>query len=109
MDKDVEKYISLAEIAYKSGNTLRAVTYAQKAISAGANRSQSVALKIFIARCQSKTGNFNESNRIYRTLLDEKNYLPPVIMGLLYNNFKTSGINTNKLSGNLGLIKLYVR
>ena len=106
---EVEKFISLAEMAYKSGNTIKAIVYAKSAIISGASHSQTTALRIFIARCHSKIGNFDESNRVYRALLDEKNYLPPVIMGLLYNNFKSSEINTRKISNNLGLMKLYVR
>jgi len=109
MNEDVEMYISLAEIAYKSGNTQKAVTYAESAIRSQANHSQSIALRIFIARCYSKMEKFDESNKTYRALLDENNYLPPVIMGLLYNNFKTNGINAKKISNNLGLIKLYVK
>jgi len=109
MNEDVEMYISLAEIAYKSGNTAKAIVYAESAIESGADYSKSVALRIFTARCLSKLGKYDESNKIYRTLINENNYIPPVIMGLLYNNFKTSEINAKKISRNLGLIKLYVR
>ena len=100
--KDVEKYISLAEIAYKSGNTARAIVHARAALRHDISPEKAISLRIFIARAYSKIGNFNESNKIYRALLNEKTYLPPVVMGLLYNNF-----NAKKIGMNLGLLKTW--
>lgn len=90
---DVEKYISLAEIAYKSGNVARAVIHARSALRRDISHEKAVALRIFIARAYSKLGKIDESNKIYRALLNEKNYLPPVVMGLVFNNFN----NTDKV------------
>ena len=105
---DVENYISLAEIDYKSGNFSRAIRHAERAIETRPNPEQKTALQIFIARTHSKLGNISESNKIYRELLTEKNYLPPVIMGLLYNNFKSKNGEAVKMGRNLGLIKIFV-
>jgi len=117
---DVEKWICRAEIAYKSGNIKSAIRYAQNALrvitrnASDASKAfaeseiaipRLTALQIFIARAYSKLGKFRESNAIYRKLINEKNYLPPVIMGLLYNNFQ----NPQKTNRNLGLIKMFVR
>ena len=106
---DVEKCISLAEIAYKSGNIAKSVVHAKAGLKCDISPEKSVALRIFIARAYSKLGKINESNSVYRALLNEKNYLPPIVMGLLYNNFKAKDINTKKISSNLGLMKIWVR
>lgn len=105
---ELEKYLSRAEIAYKSGQVLSAIKNARKAIKICSDESKKTALQIFTARAYSKLGDYTTSNDIYRKLLNEKNYLPPVIMGLLYNSVKQNN-NIQKSSRNLGLIKLYVR
>lgn len=102
--KDVERLISLAEIAWKSGNARQAIIWAKAALREPTTAERAVALRIFIARAYAKLGRFAESNTIYRALLTEKNYIPPVIMGLLYNNFN----NPVKANGNVKLVKLYV-
>jgi len=109
---DAEKWICRAEIAYKSGQIKTAIRHAKRALAVIARKaapdkaiSKSIALQIFIARAYSKLGLLRESNAIYRKLVNEKNYLPPVIMGLLYNNFQS----LQKTNRNLGLIKIFVR
>ena len=104
-----ETLICRAEIAYKRGRVRDAILYARRALENCAEFGQRTALRIFIARAYSKIGKFNESNTVYRALLSENIYIPPVIMGLLYNNFKTNVISTQKMSRNLGLIKIFVR
>ena len=84
----VEKNISLAEIAYKSGNIAKAITHARSALKYDISPQMRTSLRIFIARAYSKMGKTHESNKVYRALLTEKNYLPPIVMGLLHNNFK---------------------
>ena len=109
---DIEKYISLAEITYKSGNIAQSVIHAKAALrcpSPALTPEMTTSLGIFIARAYSKLGRMDESNRIYRALLNEKTYLPPVIMGLLYNNLKTNKNNADKISKNIGLMKIYIR
>jgi len=109
----LEHWISRAEIAYKSGHVAQSIRYAKSAIRLAErehNRAGTVtALRIFIARAHSKLGQYHQSNVIYRQLINEQNYLPPVIMGLLYNSCKQGGGAAQKMSNNLGLIKIFVR
>jgi len=106
-----EIFISRAEIAYKSGNIKNAIKFAKRALSYTGHCEpfaaipRLTALQVFIARAYSKLGNYRESNAIYRKLLNEQNYLPPVIMGLLYNNFQ----NPRKTDNNIKLMKIFVR
>ena len=100
----VEKYISLSEIEYKSGNIATSIRHAQKALTLNPTQSQNTALRIFIARAYSKLGDITESNKLYRELLRDKIYLPPVIMGLLHNNLE----NTGKAQGQLNLMKIFI-
>jgi tetratricopeptide (TPR) repeat protein len=103
--QNVEKYISLAEIAFKSGDFKSAILNARTALCMSPSRNQSVALRVFIAKTLSKTGDFQKSNDLYRQLLREEIYLPPVIMGLIYNNFYVN----EKVQNNLKLMKIFVR
>jgi hypothetical protein len=107
VDKDgLEQYISSAEVAWKGGNTALAIHFARKALSHCRHEGKIIALKIFIARAHSKLKNYKASNAIYRALINEKIYLPPIILGLFYNNFKTASAEKQQL--NLNLIKLYL-
>lgn len=99
----VEKWVSLAEIEYKSGNISAALNYAKEGLAQTGEPEKITAFKIFIARCHAKIGNINESNQIYRELVKEKIYLPPVIMGLLYNNLH----NNQKAKNNLRLMRVF--
>jgi hypothetical protein len=98
-----EKYVALAEIEYKSGNIPAAIRHAQNGLRVAQKDEQIIAFKIFIARALSKIGKTAESNEIYRDLIRQKIYMPPVIMGLLYNNFK----NTEKVHGQMNLLKIF--
>ena len=98
-----EHFIARAEIAYKSGHIKSAVRWAKRAIEECDRCETESALKIFIARCYSKLGKYHESNVIYRRLIDGQNYLPPVIMGLLYNNIKIA----EKAKRTVAWLKLY--
>ena len=99
----LEHVICKAEIAYKSGRIQSAVTYACRALLYCESNSTKIALKIFMARAYSKLGCYDKSNTIYRDLLRQNIYMPPVIMGLLYNNIKTAPME--KLSLNIKLVK----
>jgi len=106
VDADFEYYISRAEIAYKRGQIKQAIRHARRAGSlCPASGPKYHAVEIFIARAYSRLGQFEQSNRIYRGLVDDKIYLPPVIMGLLYNNLK----NPNKSKRNIALFKVFTR
>jgi hypothetical protein len=103
----LETCISRAEIAWKSGHSARAIRHATRAIELCNDPRKTTALKIFIARAKSSLGKYAESNEIYRALIDENTYLPPIILGLLYNNFKTASLEKQKC--NINLIKLYLK
>jgi len=105
----VEQCICRAEIAYKSGRIKSAVGHAKRALKLCPGQEKAIALKIFVARAYSKLGRFSESNTLYRELITEQVYLPPVIMGLMYNNFKAKNPQTQKISRNLSLVKIFVR
>lgn len=100
----VERYISLAEIEYKSGNIATAIRHAENGLATATDPQQIIAFKIFIARAKSKLGKISESNEIYRDLIREKIYMPPVIMGLLHNNLQ----NPDKAKNNINLLKIFV-
>ena len=102
MDK-LESLISKAEIAYKSGKTTQAIAYGKRALECCECHAKAVALRVFIARCYSKLGCYDESNTIYRELLTEKVYIAPVVFGLFYNNFAPD--NIDKMNLNLVLVK----
>jgi len=102
-----ELLISRAEVAYKSGNTKGAVRYAKRALGETGDSAKAVALRIFIARALGKIGKIGESNAIYRQLLRENIYMPPVVMGLFYNNFKTTP--TDKMRLNMKFIRVLTK
>ena len=99
-------HVSAAEVFWKSGDTGAAIVAARDALDCEVSYEQSVALWIFIARAESKLGNYDESNKILRRLIDEKIYLPPVILTLFYNSLKTG--KTEKSLRNLDLVRLFV-
>ena len=101
-----EFHISRAEIAWKSGRVKAAIRSAKRALDICNSGEQRVALSVFLARAYAKIGDYSESNSIYRKLIDEKNYLPPVIMGLLYNSLASTPLS-EKVRRNLGLMKLW--
>ena len=101
---NLENYISRAEVAWKSGEVSVAIRNAREALKQCTDNSKAIALKIFLARACSKQRQFTKSNKIYRELISDKIYLPPVILGLLYNNFKKS----EKAKLNLRLMQIFV-
>ena len=104
MDVDkLESLISKAEIEYKRGDAAAAIRCAKKAVTCCGCRAKVIALRIFIARCYSKLGKFEESNKIYRNLLKERVYIAPVVFGIFYNNFSCTEAKKMKL--NLVLVK----
>jgi len=104
--KDVEGWVSCAEIAWKEGRTIEAVRSAKRALECCDDTERRIALRIFIARAYSKMGKYRESNIVYRALIKEDIYIPPVIMGLLYNSFRANDV---KIGRNVKLMKIFVR
>ena len=103
--KKLDVWICKAEIAYKGGNIKCAIKHANSALGVCADPAKEIALRIFIARAYSRLGCYDKSNTIYRELLRENAYIPLVIMGLLYNNFK----NPEKQKNSVRLMKLCLR
>ena len=100
----IDYFISEAEIYYKRGKITLALDSARIASSFFCGKN--VAVNLFIAKCYSRLGLVTLSNQVYRSLIDQKNFIPPMLLGLLYNNLGESG--AEKLERNIKLIKLYV-
>ena len=103
---NLDFHVSAAEVFWKTGDTSRAISHANEALALEITREQEISLWIFIARAHSKLGNFDESNKILRKLIDDKIYLPPVILTLFYNSLKTN--KPEKSARSLSLIKLFI-
>jgi len=99
-------HVSAAEVFYKSGDTAKAIECAREALALDISYEQSVALWIFVARAESKLGNYEDSNKILRRLIDEKVYLPPVILTLFYNSLKMN--KTEKAAKNMDLMRIFL-
>ena len=107
----IEYHLSRAEIFYKEQNIEQAIEDAQKALALCDNTESSkdekaISLRIFIARCYSKLGELDISNEVYRSLIDEKVYLPPVLLGLMHNNLSED--KHEKVKRNMTLVKIYL-
>ena len=103
----VEFYISKAELDYKAGRVSVSIDSARKALklcNSNKFREKSLSLRIFIARGLSRLRQIEASNSIYRSLIGEGVYLPPIIMGLMHNNLQSG--NSEKVKRNLHLVKL---
>ncbi|MCL2570595.1 MAG: hypothetical protein FWE16_05355 [Firmicutes bacterium] len=102
---ELEHHISRAEIFYKTNKIKDAIASASRALELCASKPQKqIALKIFLAKCYAKIGDMESSNNLYRTLIDEKVYMTPIIMGLMHNNISTE--KDAKVKMNMDLIKI---
>ena len=126
-NEKLEYHLSRAEIFYRENNIEQAIEDAQMALSlccahasldlstsvemtacdeiGGGDGEKAVALRIFIARCYSKLGDIEKSNALYRELVNEKVYLPPVILGLMHNNLAEN--KSDKVKKNMRLVRIY--
>ena len=100
----VEYYLSRAELQYARGQTRESIVSAKTALGLEPSLEKKTALELFIARAKSSLGEFSASNEIYRALIDENTYLPPIILGILHNNLRLA--KTDKSKKNLALINL---
>ena len=108
MDIDlVEFYLSRAELLYARNEVQAAIKAANTALGIrSVSQERKVALKLFVARALSALGHFEESNVVYRELIDEDTYLPPVILGILHNNLQLS--KDEKSEKNINLMHAYL-
>ena len=102
----LEKHISAAEVHWKSGDILLAIKSAQIALLHSVSEETTTALWIFTARGYTKLKNYELSNQILRKLINEKIYLPPVILTLCYNNLCMHKME--KSLRNTSLVKIFI-
>jgi len=104
----LEYYISRAEIFNAEGKIEQALQEAKKALPLCINypKEKEISLRIFIAKCLSNLGMIEQSNKEYRSLIDENIYLPPIILGLLHNSLLLG--NDQKVKTNVNLMKLFI-
>ena len=100
-----EYYIARAELAYQQHQTNAALTAAQIAKKYADTKARQTAIGIFIAKCYSALGEFEKSSQTYRELIKDGTYLPPVIMGMMYNNLENK--KTEKVRRNITMVKLF--
>lgn len=103
LNSGAEYFINEAEVFYKRGRVVDAIDSARLALSF---LPGNIAINLFIAKCYARLGFSNKSNELYRSLINDKNFIPPMLVGLLHNNLIIS--DAEKLSRNIELIKLYV-
>ena len=104
----VEYYLSRAEIFYTKGKVNEAIQSAETALNLCRSHphvEREIALKLFIARAKSHQGLYEESNKIYRSLIDEKVYLPPIMLGILHNNLNLK--QGEKVKNNVHLMRIW--
>jgi hypothetical protein len=98
-------YISRAEISYNTDKINDALCDAKLAQNYADTKARKVAIGIFIAKCYSALHKYEESSKIYRELIKEDTYIPPVIMGMMYNNLKSK--SAKKVQNNITLVKIF--
>lgn len=100
-----EYYIARAELKYNEGKPNEALLDGQMAKKYADTKARRTAIGIFIAKCYSALGSYEQSSKTYRELIKDGTYLPPVIMGMMYNNLKQK--NTDKVKSNITLVKVF--
>lgn len=100
-----EYYIARAELEYSKKNVTAALHEAKLAQKYAKTKAQQSAIGIFIAKCHTALGNYEKSSEIYRTLIKEGTYLPPIMMGLMYNRLEEKQIS--KAQKNITVVKLF--
>ncbi|MDR0976118.1 MAG: hypothetical protein LBM01_04165 [Christensenellaceae bacterium] len=100
-----EFYISKAELSFSAGDFVVAKRYAESALKYAGTKEKICAIKMFVAKCLTAMGEFEPSNAIYRSLIDEDCYLPPIVMGLMHNNLAAD--KPEKARKNLELVKIF--
>ena len=100
-----EYYIARAELEYSKKNITAALNEAKLAQTYAKTKAQQSAIGIFIAKCYTALGDYEKSSIIYRNLIKEGTYLPPIMMGLMYNHLEKKQIT--KLKKNITVVKLF--
>ena len=100
-----EYYVARAELEYSKKNITAALNEAKLAQKYAKTKAQQSAIGIFIAKCYTALGDYEKSSQTYRTLIKEGTYLPPIMMGLMYNNLEEK--QNKKARNNITVVKLF--
>ncbi len=100
-----EYYIARAELEYSKKNVIAALQEAKLAQTYAKTKAQHSAIGIFIAKCYTALGDYEKSSETYRTLIKDGTYLPPIMMGLMYNHLEEK--QTAKAKNNITVVKLF--
>ena len=100
-----EYYVTRAELAYKQKHPTIALNEAKLAQKYANTKARQSAIGIFIAKCYTALGDYEKSSQTYRALIRDGTYLPPVLMGLMYNQLETK--QTSKVRNNITVVKLF--
>ncbi len=102
-----EYYVARAELAYHQNHYSTALNEAKLAQKYAKTKARQSAIGIFIAKCYTAMGDYEQSSQTYRSLIKDGTYLPPVMMGLMYNHLEEK--QTNKAKNNLTVVKLFAQ
>ncbi len=100
-----EYYVARAEHEYSNKNLTTALTEAKLAQKYAKTKAQQSAIGIFIAKCYTALGNYEKSTQIYRALIKEGSYLPPIMVGIMYNHLEEK--QNTKIKNNITVVKLF--
>ena len=100
-----EYYVTRAEHEYSKKNINSALNEAKLAQNYAKTKAQQSAIGIFIAKSYTALGDYEKSSATYRNLIKEGTYLPPVMMGLMYNHLEEK--QNKKVKNNITVVKLF--
>lgn len=100
-----EYYVARAELEYHQNRYTAALNEAKLAQKYADTKARQSAIGIFIAKCYTALGDYTQSSQIYRELIKDGTYLPPVMMGLMYNHLEAK--QTAKARNNITVVKLF--
>ena len=100
-----EYYVTRAETAYHQNHPTAALNEAKLAQKYANTKARQSAIGIFIAKCYTAMGDYEKSSQTYRTLIKDGTYLPPVMMGLMYNHLEEK--QASKVKSNITVVKLF--
>ncbi|MBO5229174.1 MAG: hypothetical protein J6B20_00025 [Clostridia bacterium] len=100
-----EYYVARAEHEYSKNHFTSALNEAKFAQKYANTKARQSAIGIFIAKCYTALGDYEKSSQTYRTLIKDGTYLPPIMMGLMYNHLEEK--QNKKASNNITVVKLF--
>ena len=100
-----EYYVTRAELEYNQNHHTAALNEAKLAQKYADTKARQSAIGIFIAKCYTALGDYESSSQTYRSLIKDGTYLPPVMMGLMYNHLEEK--QTNKVRNNITVVILF--